>query len=480
MRIGPRILIAASLTLASCSTAALERRTLPAALADHVASLPAFDHRAHVVVPESTAWSVAMRTIRAMAPIARFDAQGPWIQTGFRYDVRSNDGLRVQTRTRYDVTFVRDGRRGLLPSVRGTRERRSRTLCGPTTAWSSTGDVPNLEGAIEGAISSLQDVPYEQFVFAEAPAELAGHFADALGPGSTYQASKSVDADGTPMVDGIGRVSGAQRRDVQIEVQSSFRARFYPAPGGSRVVVEAVLEHRTSDEDVMYDFVQDDPARVREAVYAFLAQVVPVLDVTVPAESWDLAVDPQEVEADLAPADDDLNGTYRAQLYFAAAPYVRPDGRAWDEFDEPPAGIVPGVGVPVLGDPRVLVPGARALALANPPLALPDFLSGLRAYSTAAPTSLGPDLVVAFDVAGATTLSPVATETYAAMWPDSQVTLSLHGDGPIHVRLVDQDGPVTEDILATSIGARQLLASCRPVCLEANYGAVCLALDRAD
>ena len=101
-------------------------------------------------------------------------------------------------------------------------------------------------------------------------------------------------------------------------------------------------------------------------------------------------------------------------------------------------------------------------------------------YASQAPNQRAPELKVVIDAGGSTFESTVVRESYAGIWPDSDLRLSLHGDAPLAVRLVDDDGPgMNETVLESSIGARQLLSACRPVCLEANYGAVCLALERA-
>lgn len=414
---------ASLLLLASCSTASIERRTLPVALADHVQSLPSFDPSAHVVVPEGLAWNEALARLRQIAPIARNDPAQLALQTSYAYESSTANGVRTQSRTYYDVMFTRDARRGLRAVVTPHREQRMRGVCGEATAFTPVAaDGSSVANSLDSAVDALAGAPVESFVFESTPATLA---ASLLGSNSPYLFSLGYGPDGSPIVDAAGRESGAQRRDVTIEVRSGYRAYFDPAEGGTRVRVEATLEHRTSDEDAEGVFVPDDASRVWEGVYGTLAALTTVRDIVLPDQPRAFVLDPPSVEPAIEVPVEDYRGAFDLRIAFLADASRRRDPAFWQDLSS---------------------------------------------------------VFVAIAANGQSPVSPALSAYAARDWSPIPLGLSLAGDTDITVTLTSAPTSTPEQparsIPVTTVRASQLVHACGQFCVDADGGAVCFLLTR--
>ncbi len=407
----------------SCSDAVVARRTLPSALEHHVSGLSTFDRAAHVIIPESNAWNVALATIRSHVPVSRVDPAYPYVETHARYWTAPSSSERRQTRTRYGITFVRDPRVGLRPQVQGVEELRRRGLCDAVpTPWTVTEGQPggDLAQAIGAALASLADVPLESFVFEGSPGELASRFAES---DSDYLLTLGYGPDGGPVVEAMGRDSLAERRDVRIEVRSSYRATFVAWEGGTRVLVEAVLEHRSLDEDrLATDWTQVDPSRVVEGVYGDLARIARVRDLVLASAPADLSVDPVPAEPDLPPAVEDYRGAFTLYAAFTADPSRRGDPYFWQA-----ANAV-----------QVVVEAAGQRAVSDP-------------------------------------VSPYAASGFIAR----PMSLELAGDTALVVSLSNGDPALGgRSVPYATVSAAAVASACRPVCFDSDGGNICITLAR--
>lgn len=406
----------------SCSSAALTRRTLPTAVADHLDTLPGFDVRAHVVVPFSAAWNVAIEHVRSRAPLAVVDPGYPVMQTHAHYDVSLTHGVRKQQRARWDVTFAPDPRRGLRSqSIEYVSERRQGICDAYPSPWTAeTTHSTNLDSDIAAAVDALADVPAEWLVFESDPGSLAQRLADSE---QLYLVTVGFGPDGSPFVDAIGRESAANRRDVQIQVRSGYHADFIAAEGGTRVRVQATLEHRTAEQDLTAsEWTGLDASRVAEGVYGALAALAPVRDLVLPSPSPRTDVDAPAPEPAMAPPVDDYRGPFVLTAAFTANPGRRGDYAFWQNT----------TAVQVV---------AQVV-----------------------------DQTLAFD--------PVSA--YAASgWIPRSLSVTLSGDAPLAVSIANGDPAAgAMRIPYATVNVSQLVTACGPVCFDSDGGNVCLLMRR--
>ena len=218
---------------------------------------------------------------------------------------------------------------------------------------------------------------------------------------------------------------GAQRRDVTIEVRSGYRAYLDPAEGGTRVRVEATLEHRTSDDDAEGTFVPDDPWRVKEGVYGTLAGLTPVRDIVLQDVQRAYVLDPPSIEPAIDAPVEDYRGAFDLRVAFLADPSRRRDPAFWQDLSTVYVGIT-----------------ANGQTLASAPIS-----------------------------------------AYAARdWLPIPLGLSLSGDAAIAVTLTSAPVSTPEQparsVPVTTVQASQLVHACGQVCVDADGGAVCFLLTR--
>jgi hypothetical protein len=459
-----------------CATLASRHKDeAPKALQQYRSELLRLDTAQFVKVPPALAWNTTVERLRRAIPIESSDFDSRVVQTHWLYmNPVVRDGVAAQKRERFKVVLRGEDAASYGVHVQATAEVRQRTTCTPPGPWlEASASAKPVGEALDKSLRALGKVPPEQLQFPGSPPELLTVLQDVVA--RRWGLAPMPEGLKFP-IRGSWREKIVDLKDMRLELRSTVVVGAAGGEGSTRLLADAMLQHRAVNKEGATLWIEADAAPVREDFYARVVQLISPLTIERPSGEPVAVSDPEPPEVDLPRPADPLRGTYGLFVRAVIAPRKKPNGLDWD-----PGSITQELirNAQKIARYAALVPEPNVQAVARFVKSVPPEVFERAAQLVGQFTA--PDIQVVFSIPGLGVIAtPVAEDTYVASW-QNPIEFNVNGDGVIQFHVWDIDLIENDSMGSGSFTLEELANACEPVCKGngATGGAICLELRRA-